>query len=348
MEYALDENELERAKAMVDAMPQDQVLIDRLDQSNKVSIGDGQVEHGYAHATDVLSLTLAIASRTEELFPGTFSAAHMASAKAGALLHDSGRSVAVKDHDKHGAKIAHDYLRDLARRTFGSESDCPNRFRARVVMLVRKHRSDSWLYMTPEEKVRRKKELDGPDMAALLIADKLCGSEVRVAEEKMELMRRLRRLTVPKRMRKKHGLDDNWSLARINWNNLDLITEPEAVLKKAREILAKRGIVIPDTLEIDDHDRVNGSIKDRVIEMFADQPRTASKIKGTLLLRLKVDENIAPQTLVTGLDWWHDAFHTAAKAAKYLGYRFRIDFNGRTLEYDRAKHNWVRVDGIHA
>lgn len=349
MEYALDEHELSKAQSMVDAMPADEVLIARLDQSNQVSLNDGQVEHGYAHATDVLGITDAIIARVEQLFPGTFTPAHKLSARAGALLHDSGRSVAVKDHDKHGARIAHEYLNDLAVRLFGSVEECPRRFRQRVVILVRKHRSDSWLYRTPEEKARRQKELDGPDIAALLIADKLCGSEVRVPEEKMALLRSLKKLTLRKKLRDRYGLDANWSLARINWNNPDMITEPAAVVDAARALLKRKGIEIPPTLEIDQHDRVNGSIASRTIEIFADQEVSkTSKFKGTLLLRLNVAEGIAPQELVTGLDWWHDAFHTASKAAKYLGLRFRIDFNGRTLEYDRVKKNWVRVGEIHA
>src|SRR5262249_43556673 len=149
-------------------------------------------------------------------------------------------------------------------------------------------------------------------------------------QEKLDLLAKLRKLTLPKKVRNKYGLDSTWTLARINWNNPEQIIEHPDVIKKARRLLSRRGIVIPSTLEIDQHDRVNGCIKHRVIEMFADEPRGHGKLKGTMIFRVTVDEAIAPQSLVTGLDWWHDAFHTAAKAAKYLGFRFRIVFNERT------------------
>jgi hypothetical protein len=322
------QEEQRRAELLYFAMLKDQALQDIMDASNKVSVGDGQVEHGWPHALDVggpEGLTWYISDRINALIPGRISRHDQILAGAGGLVHDSGRSVAVKDHDKHSARLAHHYLRDLSQRQFGGLDFLPNKFRARVVQLARKHRADSWLYHNDAEKALRKKEIDGADMALLLLSDKLCGSESRVPTP-----------------------------ARMSWGHQDEIEAnpayTPAFIAAVTAVLKKRHIEIPATAELDHHDQVNGSIKDRVIEIFADEheDHPDSKIWGTMLYRLTVNEGIATQELVTGLDWWHEAFHVSAKAAKFLGLRFRIEFNGRILAYDKSAKNWVRVDARHA
>ncbi len=351
------QEEQRRAELLYFAMLKDQALQDIMDASNKVSVGDGQVEHGWPHALDVggpEGLTWYISDRINALIPGRISRHDQILAGAGGLVHDSGRSVAVKDHDKHSARLAHHYLRDLSQRQFGGLDFLPNKFRARVVQLARKHRADSWLYHNDAEKALRKKEIDGADMALLLLSDKLCGSESRVPEEKLALLKRLARVNVGKRFRRKWALDDNWTPARMSWGHQDEIEAnpayTPAFIAAVTAVLKKRHIEIPATAELDHHDQVNGSIKDRVIEIFADEheDHPDSKIWGTMLYRLTVNEGIATQELVTGLDWWHEAFHVSAKAAKFLGLRFRIEFNGRILAYDKSAKNWVRVDARHA
>jgi len=349
------QEEERRAELLYQAMLEDQALQDIMDMSNKVSVGDGQVEHGWPHALDVGGLdglTWYISNRINELIPGRIGRYDQIKAGTGGLVHDSGRSVAVKDHDKHSARIAHHYLRDLCVRKFGGLDFLPNRFRARTVQLARKHRADSWLYRDDAEKALRKKEIDGADMALLLLSDKLCGSESRVPEEKLSLLKRLAKVNVGKRFRKQWKLDAQWTPARMSWGHPDEIAAnpqyTEAFVKAVMAVLKKKGIVLPTDVELDHHDQVNGSIKDRVIEIFADEHEEGTKIWGTMLYRLMVNEGIATQELVTGLDWWHEAFHVSAKAAKFLGLRFRIEFNGRILAYDKSAKNWVPVDARHA
>ncbi|MBX9688259.1 MAG: HD domain-containing protein [Candidatus Obscuribacterales bacterium] len=344
----IDSKNTVRANELLQFMLTDTNLMERMAASDALSKAEGQVAHGWAHAQDVYNLTKQVAERTEALFPGTFSDFHMVCALTGALLHDTGRAVAIKDHDKHGARISHEYLRELGQRLHGDPKACPADFRKRVVALVRKHRSDSWLYSSPEEKALRKREIDGPDIAALLIADKLCGSESRVPEAKLSFLSLTAELDISPELKTKHGLDANWRLSRINWGNPELISEPQEVIDAAKAVLAAKGLSVAPDLEIDGHDRVNGSIKDRVIELMAYNPPSTGRFKGTMIYRIRVDERLAPQELVTGLDWWGEAFHTVAKAAKYLGFRFMIQFNDRTLQYSRRQAAWISSTSMSA
>jgi hypothetical protein len=349
----LSELELTRVQEMTEFMRTDPVRISLMEASNAVSMSEGYVAHGEEHAQDVLGLTEHIIDQTERLFLGTFTPFFRATAAVGALMHDVGRSKGGKDHDKTGAVITDQYLKDLAVRMYGDVAALPDAFRARSVSNVRRHRSDSWIYKNAEEKARRAREIDGPDIAALLQGDKLSGSEVRVPATKIELLTRLSRVKIPRGFRRKHKLDSKWSFARINWNNPALITESPDFFDTCLAALRKARFHLPTDVSIDSHDRVNGAIKHRSIEMFADErvddgkPESSNrKIKGTKVFRMDVDERLAPHELVTGLDWWHDAFHVSAKAAKYLGFRFHIVFNGRNLVFDRAVNNWVFVDTV--
>lgn len=337
------DSDLSRARTIVEHMRTDPILIAKMGESDEVSQQEGQVAHGWAHALDVSALTLHVAHETNRLIPGSFDEFDLLVAEASALLHDSGRSVSVKDHEKHGAVISHNYLNAAAKQLFGSESDCPKPFRIRVVQNVCKHRSNSWLYRTPAEKEHRRKEIKDPAMSALLLGDKLCGSESRVPDEKLALLKKLVAVRLPRGFRKKHKLPRKWTAARINWNDNPLADTPAeaALVGELLNILKQRGVVIPEGLYIDAHDRVNGAIKGRSIEFTLDTEPAPGKIKGTLVYHMKVDERIASQDLVVYLDWWGDAFHTSAKAAKQLGYRFQIDFNGHTLRWDRAQNLWV-------
>jgi hypothetical protein len=339
----ISELDLSRARQMVEHMETDEELIAKMEKSDEVSQQEGQVAHGWVHAQDVRALTLHVAHETNRLIAGTFNEFDLPVAIASALLHDSGRSVSVKDHEKHGAVIAHKYLKGVAKKLFGSEDACPKVFRIRVVQNVCKHRSNSWLYKDETEKGFRRKELKDPAQSALLLGDKLCGSESRVPEEKLALMLKLVAVRLPRGFRKKHGLPRKWTPARINWNHTKLADSDKevALVTELRTILADRGIEIPDDLHIDAHDRVNGAIKTRAIEMTLDTEPAPGKIKGSLVYHIKVDERIAPQDLVVYMDWWGDAFHTSAKAAKHLGFRFQIEFNGHTLCWDRAQKLWV-------
>lgn len=338
------DTELQRMRRMVKYIRTDPELIADMEKSNEVSHEEGEVDHGWDHAKDCAAFTLLVAREANRLIPGTFTEQDILVAEASALQHDRGRRESVKDHDKLGAVMAHHYLLQLARKLFGSEDACPRSFRVRVVSNIRRHRADSWLYHSEHEKKRRARELTDPAMSALLLGDKLCGSESRVPACKLAFMQQVERIKLPRGFRRRHNLDPKWSLARINWGfesgygagEQDLLAEAHAILKQ-------HGIEIPEGLSIDAHDRVNGSIKKRVVEMYLDDCPSTAKVKGTFLYRLTVDERRAPQDLVTGLDWWADAFHVSAKAAKHLGFRFQIEFNGRMLHYHREPDTWMPV-----
>ena len=343
--------ELTRVQTLVTHMRVDPVRIALMESSNAVSKSEGYVEHGEAHAQDALRLTEHVIAQTERIFPGSFNAFFHSTAIAGILMHDVGRSISGKDHDKHGAVITDKYLRQAAEVLFGDVEEMPDCFRARSVSLVRRHRADSWLYKSSEEKARRQREIDGPDMAAVLYGDKMCGSEVRVPPEKLELLQRLTRVKIPRGFRRKWRLDSKWSFARIDWNNKTVQTETPEFIRACRAALRRAGFQLPRNVVIGPYDRVNGAIKRHATEMIADQSvddgasvSSKRKIRGTTVFHVDVDERIAPQELVMWLDWWADAFHVAAKAMKYLGFRLHIVFNGRTLIFDRAASNWVSVD----
>ena len=347
----ISEAELVRVQALVKHVETDPVRIALMDSGNAVSKSEGYVEHGEAHAQDALRLLLHVVTQTERIFPGTFTPFFYSTAITGILMHDVGRSVSGQDHDKHGAVITDKYLRQAALELFGNEEGLVEPYRARSVFLVRRHRADSWLYKTLEEKLRRTREIDGPDMAAVLYADKMCGSEVRVPVEKMELLNQLARVKIPRGFRRKWKLDPKWTFARIDWNNPRIKTESPEFIRACKAALRRAKFQLPRDIVIGPHDRVNGAIKRHATEMIAD-PRvegdvsdsTKRKIRGTTIFHVDVDERFAPQELVTGLDWWADAFHVAAKAMKYLGFRFHMVFNGRTLIFDRALNKWVFVD----
>jgi hypothetical protein len=220
----LTETELKIVQEITEHAQTDPVRIALMTSSNAVSKSEGIVEHGEPHAQDAKRFVEHIITNTERIFPGTFTPFFCATAITGILFHDVGRSVSGKDHDKHGAVITDKYLIDLAIEKYGSVEALPDVFRARTVSLVRRHRADSWLYKNAEEKARRARELDGPDIAAVLLGDKLCGSEVRVSANKLELLTKLARVRIPRGFRRKHKLDAKWSFARINWNNPHLIT----------------------------------------------------------------------------------------------------------------------------
>lgn len=337
------EETLAMVRSMVDAMLTDRMIKRIMARADKISQDAGQVAHGYPHAMDVRELAEYVLREVSRLQPERVSERDTLVAIAAAILHDSGRAIEVACHDKWSAVIAHRYLRALALRLFGSKEKCPEWFRQGVVSAVRKHRSESILYVDEAEKARRRKEVTDVALAVLLIADKLCGSEVRVPQRKNDFLDALKGLTVSDAIKNRYGLDATWSLARVNWNHADIGTEHRNVRRAAKRVLAAQGIDFRRA-EIGKHDRVNKSITNREIEFFLDpEVDPNAKFKGTMRYRLTVDERVAPMSLVTGLDWWHDAFHTAAKAAKALGFRFQLEFNGRTLFFNKAKGTWVGV-----
>jgi hypothetical protein len=303
-----------------------------------------QVAHGHPHAVDVSTLTLSILNRVEELLNGTVSELDRCVGIVAAALHDTGRLEDIKRHAAYSAVIADWYLPKLALCLTGAE--CPDWFRKLVVSDCVKHQSDAVLYRSEAEKLRGNREIKSAHHAALLIADKLCGSEARLVPAKIALLERVKTLSVPKALRERFNLDPHWSLARICWNRPDAETADPVLVAAAVKALKRKGIST-DGIGIDRHDCMNGAIRDRQIEFFLDAEQDGSKLRGTMLYRLTVDVRIATPELLTDLAWWDDALHTAAKAAKFLGFRFQLEFNGHTLVYSKPQAKLVSVEPTH-
>ena len=63
---------------------------------------------------------------------------------------------------------------------------------------------------------------------------------------------------------------------------------------------------------------------------------------GTFVYKLTVDERVANQKLVTGLDWWKEAFKVVSiQALKFFGLRLLLEFNERPLVYYEKIGDWV-------
>lgn len=303
-------------------------LKEMMDKGNAVTLAENFVDHGRQHADDVVALTMQIITQTELLSPGTFSRYMKATAELGALLHDIGRIEGAKDHAKNGARIARRYLDTI----LIDGTPLPRTFINRVVFIVRNHRAESWLNR------KRKRQFDGPDVVAVIIADKLCGSEARVPEQQLNAMKVLANIPISPEFRALHHLDGNWTLARIPWNDEVLMAqEPQELLQAAQELLTRQGIAVLPSVVIDHHDKVNGSIYGREIRIYEELG------VNYLTYSIEVDERLAPRELVTGLDWWNDALHLATIAAAYLNLRFSLEFNGRRLHYSRESHDWLPV-----
>ena len=304
-----------------------------------------QVAHGHPHACDVSQLTVSILDRVEVLFPGTVSELDRLTGKTSGALHDTGRLEDIKRHAAYSGIIADWYLPALAAAV---GMVCPNWFRKLNVENCVKHQSSAVLYKSEAEKLLGNREIKHRHHAALLIADKLCGSESRVAPEKMALMDKLGKLSLPKAQRTRLGLDPQWTLARLCWNRPEAETADPRVVAAAMKVLSKRKTKIEtDGVKVDGHDRMNGAIRDREIEFFSDADHDGSQFHGTMLYRLQVDTRVATADLLTDLDWWDDALHTAAKAGKFLGFRFQLNFNGQTMVYSKADEKLVVIESKH-
>jgi hypothetical protein len=314
------------------------VLMQLMAMADRKSLDAKQVAHGHPHAVDVSTLTLYILNQADDLIPGVVTELDRVVGPIAGSLHDSGRLVEVKRHAQFSAIIADWYLPKLAS-ALGLV--CPEWLRKLTVMLCMQHQSNAVLYRTEEEKARGNREINYACHAALLIADKLCGSEARVTPENMELMEKLKAYNVPKAIREQYGLDEDWSIARICWNRPEVEVENPAVVEAARKVLKRKKVSV-EVGAPDRHDHMNGAIRSREILFYLDaECDETARLKGTMLYRLQVETRIAPASLLTDLDWWDDALHTAAKAGKFLGFRFQLEFNGQPMVYSKPQSRMV-------
>lgn len=92
------------------------------------------------------------------------------------------------------------------------------------------------------------------------------------------------------------------------------------------------------------HDQVNYAIKSA--DLVVDGRGKGASDPGVIVLKLRMDENVASPEQVYKL--YGKRFHACGKAAQYLGFVFRLEFNGERYFYDKPSKEWKRVETIHA
>lgn len=272
----INEEDLERAKKLVEQSYSDPILLSLYDQGDKLS--SSQTKHDIEHAFSVRDVALALMHEYEGRFPGVLDDwTKYVVIPLAAFLHDIGRAVDVNDHARAGAGIAHLYLRFLK---------FPPVIRRRICRIIMLHRSSSVL----------EREFDDRAWAIVVIADKCVGDEDRVRPNKARILRLLR----------------FFGLARLNcW-----LFSP--------------------------HDRVNFAIKEA--NLIVDVGDEFSQDAGAVVLKLQLDEKVAIPREVTTL--YGDRFHSCGRAAQYLGFVFRIEFNGVRFHYNKQTKSWEPITQI--
>lgn len=93
-----------------------------------------------------------------------------------------------------------------------------------------------------------------------------------------------------------------------------------------------------------EHDQVNFAIKSA--ELVLDGRGAGAPDPGAIVLKLRIDEQVSTPEQVYHL--YGKRFHACGKAAQYLGFLFRLEFNGERYFYDKPSKDWKRVDTINA
>jgi hypothetical protein len=91
------------------------------------------------------------------------------------------------------------------------------------------------------------------------------------------------------------------------------------------------------------HDRVNFAIKKADLTVDCDEDCN-DKTAGALVLKVSLHEKIAPPEEVITL--YAERWHACGRAAQYLGFVFRLEFNGVRYMYDKATKGWSPVRQI--
>lgn len=89
------------------------------------------------------------------------------------------------------------------------------------------------------------------------------------------------------------------------------------------------------------HDRINFAIKSANLIVDGND---ATDDPGEIVLKLRIDEAVADPKDIYEL--YGKRFHACGRAAQYLGYRFRLEFNGERYQYDKLSKTWVPVESI--
>jgi hypothetical protein len=92
-----------------------------------------------------------------------------------------------------------------------------------------------------------------------------------------------------------------------------------------------------------EHDRVNFAIKKSELLVDSDDAPDAGHA-GAIVLKLSLDEVVAPATELLTL--YADRFHSCGRAAKFLGFVFRIEINGNRWAFDDGKNMWDPIRGF--
>jgi hypothetical protein len=86
-----------------------------------------------------------------------------------------------------------------------------------------------------------------------------------------------------------------------------------------------------------EHDRVNFAIKDAQLMVDSDDACTLEHA-GAIVLKLVLDNKVAPASELLSL--YSKRFHSCGRAAKSLGFVFRIEVNSVRYMYDDTTNQW--------
>lgn len=93
------------------------------------------------------------------------------------------------------------------------------------------------------------------------------------------------------------------------------------------------------------HDRVNFAVKQaRLIVDGNDNLTDGLHDAGAIVLQITLDEVVAPASEMTEL--YGKRFHACGRAAQYLGFAFRMEFNGCRWMYDKSARGWRPICSI--
>lgn len=98
-----------------------------------------------------------------------------------------------------------------------------------------------------------------------------------------------------------------------------------------------------------EHDRVNFAIKKAHLIVDGDAGVQTFDSKdslsvGAIVLKLTLDQKVAPAQEVSTL--YGSRFHACGRAAQYLGFVFRLEFNGVRFLYEKRAAKWSPVNQI--
>jgi hypothetical protein len=90
------------------------------------------------------------------------------------------------------------------------------------------------------------------------------------------------------------------------------------------------------------HDRINFAIKEAGLTVDGNEDRLTDA--GAIVLKLRIDEHVsAPRDIY---ELYGDRFHACGRAAVYLGFLFRLEFNGVRYLYSEEDQTWLPVKSI--